>query len=223
MDVNQVRSAYDAASHQYFERFRNELDYKPFDRELLIKFVAEARQDGLLLDVGCGPGHVTEFLRCAGGRAIGIDLSSIMIEEASRQFPECHFQTADIRDLPFEDCSIDGIVAFYSIVHFAAEELVDVFRELARVLKPDARLLLSFHAGTEDIIVDDFLQSGKPLRFWFLDPDTVQHSLTSSGFTIVSPTIRDAYPEEHPTKRCYITASKSRNVFRAPQGASRGL
>lgn len=215
MDVNQVRSAYDAASWRYYERFRNELDYKPFDRGLLNRFVAEAGLECLVLDVGCGPGHVTEFLRNAGGKAVGIDLSSAMVEEASRQFPECDFRVADVRDLPFEDGSVDGIVAFYSIVHFSVEELDSVFRELARVLRPDARLLLSFHAGAEDVVVDDFLQTGKPLRFWFLDPDVVQYCLTASGFEIVSCIVREAYPEEHPTRRCYITACKPEKSYAA--------
>lgn len=204
MDAGQVRSAYDGASRQYFDRFGKELDYKPFDRELLNEFVAEAASGCVLLDLGCGPGHVTEFLQNAGGNVVGIDLAPEMIAEASRQFPGCRFQVADFRSLPFGDGTIGGIVAFYSIVHFSPDELSHVFREMERVLTAGAQLLLSFHVGDEDIVVDDFLMSGKSLRFQFLQPDAVLGAAIAAGLEAVSCVVRQAYPQEHPTQRCYL-------------------
>jgi trans-aconitate 2-methyltransferase len=51
-------------------------------------------------DIGCGPGNSTEVLRerYPGGRIIGLDSSSDMIEAARKRLPDIAFEVADIRD-----------------------------------------------------------------------------------------------------------------------------
>lgn len=65
-----VVTSYDAVAETYADRLGDELDGKPFDRWLLDRVVADAGGDPVL-DVGCGPGHITAYLVAAGARARG--------------------------------------------------------------------------------------------------------------------------------------------------------
>ena len=47
-----VAAVYDAVAWAYAEKFRDELDAKPFDRKLLDDLASEVRVGGRLLDLG---------------------------------------------------------------------------------------------------------------------------------------------------------------------------
>jgi trans-aconitate methyltransferase len=58
MTHRDVQTAYDTVADEYVRRIYDELQHKPFDRELLDQFAARVRQSGMVCDLGCGPGHV---------------------------------------------------------------------------------------------------------------------------------------------------------------------
>ncbi|HYX49750.1 MAG TPA: class I SAM-dependent methyltransferase, partial [Ktedonobacteraceae bacterium] len=55
----------------------------------------------LILDLGCGTGHLTHIIAESGAYVIGIDSSSSMIETAQSTYPELEFHVADARDFSF--------------------------------------------------------------------------------------------------------------------------
>ncbi len=81
-----VRSSYDAVASDYAEHLFNELQGLPFESWLLDRVVAHAAGSPVV-EVGCGPGHVTAHLADRGADARGVDLSPAMIEVARRRFP----------------------------------------------------------------------------------------------------------------------------------------
>ncbi len=206
---NKIRHVYDLSSVEYVAKYSSELDFKPRDRELLTEFVAATKDKGTVLDLGCGPGHATDLLRQLGAAATGVDLSPGMIEAARLKFPKCQFVSADFCSLPFQDESTAGIVALYAIVNLTPEVVATAFAEMHRVLAPGGHLLISFHIGNEQLSVDNFLSTGESLQFQFFSPDDIVNQLSAAGFVAIDPLIRDAYPQEHPTKRCYIRARRA--------------
>jgi hypothetical protein len=56
------QSSYDRVADEYVRQIFDELQHKPFDRELLDRFAASVRDAGLACDMGCGPGHVARYL-----------------------------------------------------------------------------------------------------------------------------------------------------------------
>jgi SAM-dependent methyltransferase len=78
--VDQVREDYDRIAAEYARRLFGELSSKPRDRELLLRFTSDIGDRGEVCDMGCGPGHVARFLRDAGVRVIGLDLSPAMLD-----------------------------------------------------------------------------------------------------------------------------------------------
>ena len=128
--------SYDAVVDEYVRHIFRELEHKPFDRELLDRFASGIRNGGTVADIGCGPGQVGRYLHERGVRICGLDLSARMVESARRLNPEIEFMHGDMQALPVPDGAWAGIVAFYSIIHFDDEQLLQAFREMARVLRP---------------------------------------------------------------------------------------
>src|SRR5947209_5621520 len=149
-----IRESYDRLADEYARRIFDELQNKPFDRELLDRFAARV-SGGEVGDLGCGPGHVARYVHQQGTPVFGLDLSPRMVSEAQRLNPGIAFREGDMMALPFEDHSLAGITAFYAIVNIPRKYLPDVFREMHRVLQPGGLLLLAFHAGDEMLHEDE--------------------------------------------------------------------
>src|SRR4051794_31184150 len=95
--ISDVQASYDRVAEEYVARIFDELEHKPLDRRLLDRFAERARVIGPACDVGCGPGHVTRYLRDRGASVTGVDLSPAMVEAARRLNPGVDFAQADMR------------------------------------------------------------------------------------------------------------------------------
>lgn len=96
-----------------------------------------------VLEVGCGAGQCTRWLRSRGARAIGVDLSAGMLRrglELGRRpgSPGATLLQADARRLPFGDGSFDLACSAFGAVPFVADPRA-VMSEVARVLRPGGR------------------------------------------------------------------------------------
>lgn len=206
---DQLIKNYDELAAKYAERFCDELKHKPFDRDVLRRFT-ESVAGGVVADVGCGPGHVTAHLASLGVKAIGVDLSPVMIEEAERRFPSSEFRVGDMLTLEMEAGFLDGVVALYSIIHLKREQLEQAFLEMNRVVRPGGQLLVSFHEGTGEFHADDVLDTKVSFDCTLFEVREVVDALAKTGFSLVETTVRRPYAVEHPTQRVYIVAEKSR-------------
>jgi len=148
----------------------------------------------------------------------GVDLSPEMIARARALNPGIEFLCADMRALPVPDAAWAGIAAFYAIVNLPPSDLVAVFREIRRVLRPDGLLLLSFHLGNEVIHLSDWWNIKVSIDFHFFNAAEVASALTAAGFQIEEQIERDPYPDvEHQSRRAYIFARKA-SASRETQG-----
>lgn len=97
-------------------------------------------QDCRVLDVGCGPGLLSESLAGHAGSVEGIDFSERMIDRARRNRVGAGFHVANAEEIPFADAEFDVAVCCYTSHHFARPERV--YREISRVLKAGGRLVI---------------------------------------------------------------------------------
>jgi SAM-dependent methyltransferase len=144
-----VRTSYDTVADSYAERMREALVGAPFVAAALGLFAGSVRAagGGPVADVGCGPGHVTAYLRELGVDAFGIDLSPAMVEVARRDHPGLRFEVGSMTDLRLADASVGGLLAFWSLVHVPDDAIPAVLGQFRRVLRPGGPLLLGFHVG----------------------------------------------------------------------------
>jgi ubiquinone/menaquinone biosynthesis C-methylase UbiE len=205
-----IRESYDSAAESYAEHLFGELAHKPLDRHLLRRFAEEVRYRGDVVDLGCGPGHVTRFLNDLGASAIGVDLSPGMLTVAARRSPALRFQLGNMLKLDFANQSVAGAVSFYSIVHFAPEELPAVFAEMRRVVTGGGMVFLAFHIGVDIVHVGELFGARVSLDFRFHHVDVVSSALKSAGFTPFEISEREPYQKvEHQSRRCYLLARAS--------------
>jgi len=190
-----VGEAYDQAADLYVELNLDVFNDRSRDREILERFASEVGGSMRVLDMGCGPGHVTAHLAGLGFDAVGIDCSSSFIDFARSTFPQVSFIHGDIADLPFVDESIDGVVCRFSTVHIAPGQLTPVFTEMSRVLAPAGRLLLWFFATNAPH------EHGAPFDHkvttaYQADPDTIATQLAGMGLVEQRRHVRQPGPTE---------------------------
>ena len=108
----------------------------------------EAHGGETLADIACGPGaSALQLARETGCEVIGIDLSPQNVVDASRWAAEAgladrvSFTCGDAESLPLPDASIGGVLCECALCTFP--EKTAAAAELARVLRPGARLALS--------------------------------------------------------------------------------
>jgi arsenite methyltransferase len=96
-------------------------------------------QGDIVVDVACGPGtSALQLVRETGCDVIGVDLSP---PQQPADEPRVRFVAGDAEALPLEDGSVDGALCECALCTFPDKQAAAA--ELARVLRPGARLALS--------------------------------------------------------------------------------
>jgi SAM-dependent methyltransferase len=104
-------------------------------------FAPLAPRPGLnLLDVGCGTGDFLRLLAplVSPGKAVGVDLSETMINEATQRseagVSNLLFRVGSVLELPFANCQFDRIIATQLLLH--VPDPWKALAEMNRVLAP---------------------------------------------------------------------------------------
>ncbi|MGK5742703.1 class I SAM-dependent methyltransferase [Micromonospora sp. URMC 103] len=147
--ITDTRTSYDTVAASYADQVRHALAREPYLRGSLAMFadLVRAAGGGPVADVGCGPGHVTAHLRESGVDAFGIDLSPAMVDLARRDHPGLRFEVGSMTDLHLADASVEGLLAWWSLIHVPDDAVPGVLGHFRRVLRPGGPLLLGFHVG----------------------------------------------------------------------------
>jgi ubiquinone/menaquinone biosynthesis C-methylase UbiE len=145
--------------------------------------VGTSAATGLVLDVGCGPGHAAGELAATGLQVLGLDISLPMVHIGRIGHPAVRFAVADMRALPLPDSAVRAVCSWYSIVHTPTHELLTVFREFGRVLADDGWILLAFQTNAPTLDFTTAFGHDVELRFLRHDVQHVLATLSLAGFT----------------------------------------
>lgn len=121
-----------------------------------------------VLDVACGTGIGTSFLRAAGARKVwGVDVDPKAIAYARARYPDCEFEQGDAVNLRLADESADVVVSFETLEHL--KDQARFLSECRRVLRPSGLLICS--------------TPNRKVYDWYGTNPYHTHELTVRGFT----------------------------------------
>lgn len=108
-----------------------------------------------ILDVGCGHGRslMEMATRAPGGRIVGVDPSSLMVEIAAKrnraliEAGRIDVVLSGVESLPFPDNMFDKALCVHVLYFWKNREMS--LREIGRVLKPGGRLALLFRTNAD--------------------------------------------------------------------------
>ena len=112
------------------------------DPYLLSRLIHHLRPDskGRYLDLGSGTGNYTIAMHRAGVPICGLELSPTMLKRAKEKDPAVAWHNGSAEAIPFRSESFDG--ATCTFVHHHIADPIVAFRDVRRVLKPSARLVI---------------------------------------------------------------------------------
>jgi ubiquinone/menaquinone biosynthesis C-methylase UbiE len=103
-----------------------------------------------VLDVGCGTGTNLMLYHESGCNLFGIDLSPAMVNVAQKKLGDhAEIHVGDAAKMPYSDSFFDLVTGLFTLHEMPYEIRPSVISEMARVVKPDGRILLiDYHPGS---------------------------------------------------------------------------
>jgi 2-polyprenyl-3-methyl-5-hydroxy-6-metoxy-1,4-benzoquinol methylase len=145
---------------------------------LALETLSQTEGDGPVLDLGCGPGLIANYLERRQRRVIyGIDVGPKSIAAAARASSgHNRFAMYDGEHVPFPDGYFDAVLCLEVLEHIAFDR--EIIKEIVRVLRPGGRLLLSTpNAETVSLLT-------KPHHARHYDSSALASLLASAGLQI---------------------------------------
>ncbi|MBF6062954.1 methyltransferase domain-containing protein [Nocardia terpenica] len=203
-DLRHTRDAYDGVAELYAAMFENALDDNPYDRAMLAVFAERVRDagNGLVGDLGCGPGRITPHLAALGLNAFGMDLSPEMIRLARAAHPALRFEEGSMERLPLADGELGGILAWYSLIHTPPERVPGILGEFGRVLADGGPLLLGFQAADESHDIQPYDHKVATAYRWSLRG--MEELLDAAGFRTHARMLREPDETERTQHGCLL-------------------
>ena len=127
---------------EVYDLFMDQVPYEKWSRRITEILKEYGIPDGLVLDLGCGTGSMTELLAGAGYDMIGVDASEEMLELAYEKRAESGhdilYLLQDMREFELYG-TVRAIVSVCDSLNYITEEeeLLHVFRLVRNYLDPD--------------------------------------------------------------------------------------
>ncbi len=211
-----VRDSYDELALRYDEVERSLLWNRPVELGVLFTFARLlVGQLGQVGDVGCGPGHITDYLGQLDLSMVGVDLAPEMVARARASHPAYQFSVGAVEALEVPDGGWAGAVALGTLWHHDAGGRAVALRELARVVRPGGVLLLGWlesaprHPAGSSHRLRRWLDRDVSLELHFTSIKTALSEARDAGFDVISATLREPLlPHELPARRGFLLARR---------------
>jgi SAM-dependent methyltransferase len=178
VNIERVRQAYASVAELYIGLFGTSQQVHVDDLAFIGRHLAS--RPGAVLDLGCGPGHITDYLSSLGVDATGIDMVPEFIAHAQEAYPSGRYQLGSMDNLDVANHSVAGILAWYSLIHLPPQDLDGVLAEFRRAMAPAGTLVLGLFDGDEVAAFDH-----KVVTAYRWPADELSERLTRAGFTEV--------------------------------------
>lgn len=135
---------------QVYDMFMDNVDYPAWSKYLIQLLKEYQVEDGLVLDLGCGTGNMTELLAKEGYDMIGVDNSEDMLEIASEKRAESGlnilYLLQDMREFELYG-TVKAVVSICDSINYILEEddLREVFSLVNNYLDPKGMFIFDLN------------------------------------------------------------------------------
>lgn len=135
---------------QVYDTFMDNIPYDEGCQYLCQLLQQYGISDGLIAELGCGTGTLTELLAASGYDMIGIDNSPDMLEIAQEKKAHSEhdilYLLQDMREFELYG-TVRGIISFCDSINYitSPEDLLQVFRLVNNYLDPGGYFIFDFH------------------------------------------------------------------------------
>ncbi len=183
----ELSAAHDTLAPTYRSRLAGLLETMPIEQAVLELFATLVRSAGAgvdVADVGCGTGRLLPFLAECGLSPSGVDLSPEMVATARADHPGVDVERADVRQLPYRDGALGGVVCWYSLMYLPLDDRRLAFAEIARVLAPGGHLAMAYKQG-DDLPRRAGRSLGVEFDIWWHSEAEVEQRVDQVGMRVV--------------------------------------
>lgn len=150
-------------------------------RQWIIPYaLGDARLGDDVLEVGAGPGLVTDQLHPSLSKLTAVELDEALANALRERLRGTSVEVvhADATDMPFDDGRFTGAVCFTMLHHVPTADLQDrLFAEVARVLAPGATFVASDSLASDELAAFHADDVYNPV-----EPTTLASRLEAAGF-----------------------------------------
>lgn len=188
MTLDRVRDAYSTLADLYADMFADARLLHPDDRALLERWLVG--RTGRVLDLGCGPGHLTAHLAAAGVDVAGVDPVEAFVSIARSRFPGVSYEVGSFDTVAAT--GLDGVLSWYSTIHTPPDEIDATLSRLRGLLNPGGVLVLGFfdHLDTRP---EPFEHKVTTAYRW--PSSELARRVEDAGFTVAHTETRPERPE----------------------------
>jgi SAM-dependent methyltransferase len=161
--VLQTIDAYERSAVECVARWNRRRHRRP---PLLVEWLKYLPADARLLDLGCGGGHDAGDLDQRGYRVVGVDRTGALLSAGRRRHALLPLVRADLRQLPFEAMSFDGLWAAASLMHLPKPAARRLLTDLFRLIRPGGLLAATVTQGAQSCLVTDGWVPGRYFARW---------------------------------------------------------
>lgn len=175
---------------EFYDLFMDNIPYKEWSEYLISLLNEYGINDGLVLDMGCGTGNITELLASSGYDMIGIDNSEDMLAAAmDKRYDsglDILYLLQDMREFELYG-TVAAAVSICDSMNYILEynELVDVFKLVNNYLDPKGIFIFDLNTITKyenmgDTVIAENREEGSFIweNSYFSDKRLNQYDLT---------------------------------------------
>ena len=178
--VLQTIAAYERSAADCLVRWSKRRLRRP---PLLTEWLRHLPVDARLLDLGCGGGQDASNLRQRGYRVVGLDRTHALLAAGRRREPFLPLVLADLRHLPFQAMSFDGLWAAASLMHLPKPVARRVLTDLCSLVRPGGVMAATVTYGMKSGIVTDGWVPGRYFARW--KKDELARAVRRAGWEIL--------------------------------------
>lgn len=128
-----------------------------------------------VLDLGCGLGQDTKWLRGRGLKVTACDFAKQAVQQVQQICPEAEAIVLDMREgLPFKNGSFGLVNANLSLHYFSIDETAKIWAEIYRILAPGGKLIGVVNSARNGYANDGYVASPDDKNFYY-NPQRKQH------------------------------------------------